>query len=913
MVQRSDIQFILSENGGLGGPPSNILLTTDAIEEVWDRVRAEELVSGDLEYRLIYIINNSPLGETLDDVRIWIFQQTAAPYTSLQMAKGNAPINSEEPTIANEGSSPGTLDWTKGNSETDNIFIGTLQPGDYKSIWLRRTVDVLGFVTSAQFDNYIIMARTSKDPGTPGPNQPTGPKPPASISMDQFGVRLLQQTDSSQTASSPWFIPSGDPAGDERFDVGGSLVKNGDGSWRHSSDPVTLKIYTGPHEGINKTIINNFVNNADTYDYSELDQRGYWYDLRDFKNFELTGYFFINNAGSLASGAQGIQFMGRQLGEVSTADGCAGPSYSVELMDNGTVRWYKRMYAGASNCGGTASQEMPNEGNPISGVNVGQNTGSLRAKWFGMKLLVWNFSFDGTVPSGWVWPNPVSSGLPAAGDSSWDSWIIKWTNSNQYWYIIHKEGNTNDDFYFPDFKNYGNAVKFLKYLRDGELPIGPGVHLELWIDSGANQGWKLHHVMDDAGIWLPGLTSDDFDITNCEGGDHCGGERDQIITWGSPIAQIRYDGYPPGGVHFKWLSCRPIAAPWTTYRYIRVIGAAPPPTGGGPPPPSPPPPSPPPSSPPPPPAIPTDKFGVQKLYPTKSGGWESFINLSQTFDVEGGGENEGDNLPAIPGNSEWRVTRGSGLDWMRCRGDGNLVFRGRSARFMVADYANDQKRWKNVEFTWFANLRSFGQFENYGVSVKWWSARLRSNEHIINEQGEDVCECNGRGIVGNIHFGRDEVQISHEIAGGFGTEFGLPESNVKRTNYWQTKTGQGVMPLNKMIGYKYVVYNLPSGAIKHEIWISPDGSLTGFERVQWFEDTGTSSWTIPASEQSAWDSANATWNSAGCRDADMFSAGTYDTQPYKEGGCCYLRTNNVFEAVLSKMSCREITGVASSL
>ena len=69
------------------------------------------------------------------------------------------------------------------------------------------------------------------------------------------------------------------------------------------------------------------------------------------------------------------------------------------------------------------------------------------------------------------------------------------------------------------------------------------VNMELWIDENNNGNWKKVHQWIDSGKW----------------GDRdrrCGGEPDQIITWGGPIAQLRIDGADE--VNVKNLSIREI-------------------------------------------------------------------------------------------------------------------------------------------------------------------------------------------------------------------------------------------------------------------------------------------------------------------------------------------------------------------
>jgi len=70
------------------------------------------------------------------------------------------------------------------------------------------------------------------------------------------------------------------------------------------------------------------------------------------------------------------------------------------------------------------------------------------------------------------------------------------------------------------------------------------VKLELWVDKNNNNDWTKAAEKTDKGDW--GNT-----------GGECGGEPDQIITWGGPIASFRWDGATD--VDIKKFSVREIA------------------------------------------------------------------------------------------------------------------------------------------------------------------------------------------------------------------------------------------------------------------------------------------------------------------------------------------------------------------
>lgn len=70
--------------------------------------------------------------------------------------------------------------------------------------------------------------------------------------------------------------------------------------------------------------------------------------------------------------------------------------------------------------------------------------------------------------------------------------------------------------------------------------------IEMWIDQNNNNTWSKIHEYIDRGGW--GSTM-----------DRCGGQPDQVVTWGSPVATFRWDD--TADVDFRNLSIREIQPP----------------------------------------------------------------------------------------------------------------------------------------------------------------------------------------------------------------------------------------------------------------------------------------------------------------------------------------------------------------
>ena len=91
------------------------------------------------------------------------------------------------------------------------------------------------------------------------------------------------------------------------------------------------------------------------------------------------------------------------------------------------------------------------------------------------------------------------------------------------------------------------GMKFCIYNVGGNASTGEGagVQMEIWLDKNANNTWEKVDTFKDSG----GFGSD---------GGHCGGEPDQVGTWGGPNATYRWDA--ADSVELKQCSVREISA-----------------------------------------------------------------------------------------------------------------------------------------------------------------------------------------------------------------------------------------------------------------------------------------------------------------------------------------------------------------
>jgi hypothetical protein len=206
-------------------------------------------------------------------------------------------------------------------------------------------------------------------------------------------------------------------------------------------------------------------------------------------------------------------------------------------------------------------------------------------------------------------------------------------------------------------------------------------------------------------------------------------------------------------------------------------------------------------------------FGVTDLYEKQPGGmhWISDWRQPRNFD---GVDPRDEWFDADHGEASFKVSKGV------------LNITGAYPRMYIHD-PKMERQWRDVEVTMF-----FQRISDEGVPYAGMTAIVRSN-HLDTESGNSQCDTRGIG-----------ARIRYDGRIDFEKETAFPDNEaVSPKVIWPDG-----MPRNQWFGYKFVVYDLPDGRVKLELWFSKDGSKTNWKKINEVIDDGTTWGEVPCAK-----------------------------------------------------------------
>jgi hypothetical protein len=154
-VEQGDIQYRLSggsannnPDNSLGGAISSVSIVNASFENMFDSISNAEATVGDIEYRCFYVRNDNETDELTSPV-IWIASNTVSSNDEIDIGLGTSAVNGTEQIVGSESTAPAGVTFSHPTSLATGLALGTLDAGDHKAFWIRRTVSV----SAAQFEN----------------------------------------------------------------------------------------------------------------------------------------------------------------------------------------------------------------------------------------------------------------------------------------------------------------------------------------------------------------------------------------------------------------------------------------------------------------------------------------------------------------------------------------------------------------------------------------------------------------------------------------------------------------------------------------------------------------------------------------------------------------------------------------
>ena len=139
----TDIKYRLSGGASNTDPAASIggamSTTTDAGSGIFDNVGSAESAAGDIEYRMVYVLNNHGT-LSLTGAKVWIQANTPSADTTVDIGLAAAGFNATETAVANENTAPAGVTFAAAANEGAALSLGDMTAGGRYGVWIRRTV-----------------------------------------------------------------------------------------------------------------------------------------------------------------------------------------------------------------------------------------------------------------------------------------------------------------------------------------------------------------------------------------------------------------------------------------------------------------------------------------------------------------------------------------------------------------------------------------------------------------------------------------------------------------------------------------------------------------------------------------------------------------------------------------------------
>lgn len=137
-----DIEYRLSGGSSNADPTLSIGGVMSSVEvtgsTLFDTVGSAEALTGDTEYRKIFITNN---GTTIAlSTKVFIQANTPSADTTIAIALDGGGVNNDGDTAADEGTAPSGESFTSPTDYAGGLSLGDLAEDDRYAVWIRRTV-----------------------------------------------------------------------------------------------------------------------------------------------------------------------------------------------------------------------------------------------------------------------------------------------------------------------------------------------------------------------------------------------------------------------------------------------------------------------------------------------------------------------------------------------------------------------------------------------------------------------------------------------------------------------------------------------------------------------------------------------------------------------------------------------------